>query len=110
MNIPVAAYAKKSLDDVLHVCDVFAVTISTFLKQTSITKKEIAKQTGVNISSVFRWQNGSTQPKGAALQRLVALAGGKIRPEDLPPGTVLVVTVAHRPPSRRSEAKRERRA
>jgi hypothetical protein len=70
----------------LHVCDVFAVTVSAFIRTAPITKKEIAKETGVNISSVFRWQNETTHPDGLPLHRLVKLArrlGHQIRPADI---------------------------
>jgi hypothetical protein len=60
------------------------VTVSEFLTKTPILKKDIAKQTGVDIATVFRWQAGSTHPEGEPLKRLVKLAAGQIRPQDLP--------------------------
>lgn len=60
------------------------MTVSEFLTKTTILKKDIAKRTGVDVATVWRWQTGSTHPEGEPLKRLVRLAAGKIRPQDLP--------------------------
>lgn len=65
------------------------MTVSAFIRKAPITKKEIAKEAGVNIVSVFRWQNESSHPEGLPLQRVVKLArkhGHVIRPEDIEAG------------------------
>lgn len=62
------------------------MTVQEFVRSGTYTKRFIADICRVDISQVFRWQNGAV-PEGATLLRLVELSKGRIKAEDLPEGS-----------------------
>jgi hypothetical protein len=54
------------------------VTVREFLKDTSYSDTEIAKECAVDLSQVGRWRSGKTIPRGNAAVKLYLLSGGTI--------------------------------
>lgn len=59
------------------------MTVAEFLRDTHLSKPEIAKKTRVHLSTVYRWEEGRQNPEGDALIRLVGLSDGKLSLEKL---------------------------
>jgi transcriptional regulator with XRE-family HTH domain len=46
------------------------------LDQTDLTATELARHTGVNVSTIWRWRTGHSVPRSSAIRRAVAEALG----------------------------------
>lgn len=49
--------------------------IKTIRKTLSLTQKAFAKEVGVHVVTVIRWEGGGFKPSGLALQHLERLSG-----------------------------------
>lgn len=53
----------------------FSERLLLSLRESALTKGELAKKTGVALSTVSRWFNGTSHPRGDTLLQLASLLG-----------------------------------
>lgn len=58
------------------------MTLQEFLEKTVTTQYQLAKQLGVEQSTVHKWVKGKTIPRPAMLTRLSAATDGLVRYDD----------------------------
>lgn len=56
----------------MHICHMDQLDVRQIRKQLNLTQRELAEEIGVNLSTVWRWENG-TPPRGPARTLLLSM-------------------------------------
>lgn len=63
--------------------ELVAMKLSDYLAQDGVSVSGLAEALGVTPQAIYRWADGTRQPRSKTLKALVAATGGKVQPNDL---------------------------